>query len=154
MDLASGRGPAAGCAAAHVHPVAGVGEQREQFAVDKVWRDKNDVVEMGAACVGIVEDPDVPRSEAAAGIGDRDQVLHGELHVSEEHRQAVAALRDRFAGHRIIQPVCTIIGFGYDRRDRGADQMQIHFIGNLFERAAHDGECDRIHHATSTRMLL
>ena len=33
------------------------------------------------------------------------------------------------------------------------DEMQIHLVGDLFQRAAHDRQCDGIGHATSTIRL-
>src|SRR6185503_7672145 len=94
--------------------------------------------------------PHVARLEAAFLSDQLDDVGDGELHVREEHRQPVTSLRDRLAGRRMEDAVRAVVGFGDDRRDRRMDEMQVHLVGDLFERAAHDRECDGIGHAPST----
>ena len=153
MNLGRARRPAARHAAADVHPVAGAGEQREQFAVGEVGRHQHDVLQVRAADIGIVDDPHVARLEAAFLLDERDQVGDGELHVGEEHRQAVAPLRDGLARDGMEDAVRAVVGLGDDRRDRRMDEMQIHLVADLLQRAAHDRECDGVGHAASTIRL-
>src|SRR6187431_973624 len=46
--------------------------------------------------------------------------------------------------------VRAVVGLGDDRRDCRMDQMQVHLVGDLLERAAHHRKCDGIGHAAST----
>ena len=153
MDFRRFRGPASRNVAADVHPVAGRRHQREQLAVDEIGRDQLHVLEMAAAEIGIVHDPDVAGPEAALAVRNHDDALHGELHVGEEDRQAVAALRDRLPGLRVEDPVRAVVRLGDDRRDGGVNEMEVHLVRDLLESAAHDGESHRIHHFTLTRRL-
>ena len=108
---------------------------------------------MGTTNIGVVQDPYVPALETAVLLGDLQDVLGRELHIGEEHRQAVATLRNRFPRFRVEDAMRAVVGFGNDGRDRRMDQVQIHLVGDLFERAAHHGQRDRIDHLTSTNRL-
>jgi hypothetical protein len=153
VDLRRLRRPAAGHAAADVHPVARVGHQREQPPVDEMRGDHLHVLEVAAAEIRVVDDPDVAFVEAALRLGDLDEVLDRELHVGEEDRQAVAALGDRFAGDWMKDAVGAVVRLGDDRRERGVDEMEVHLVADLLEAALDHGESDRIHHLAPTIML-
>ena len=51
--------PTAGNAAANIHPVSSICKERERFAINKIWRDNNNILEMRSADIRIIHDPDI-----------------------------------------------------------------------------------------------
>ena len=154
VHLGGARRPAAGGVAADVHPVAGGGHDREQFAFDKNRGDQLHVLQVAATEVWVVQDPHVAGFEATLGVRHLDQALHRELHVGQKHRQAITTLGYGFARGRVEYAVGAVVGFRNDRRYRRVDQVQIHLVGNLFEAAANNGKGYCVHHFTCARRLL
>ncbi|KKL74836.1 hypothetical protein LCGC14_2060900 [marine sediment metagenome] len=68
-------------------------------------------------------------------------------------RQPKPALGNRFAGLCIIDAVGAVVCFGYDRGQRRADQVLIHFVANLFQGTTNYGKGYGVHYATSIKMF-
>lgn len=133
--------------------MAGRGEDGEQLPVDEARRDELHVLQVAAAQIGIVHDPDVAGLETALRVGDLDHRLDGKLRVGEEDRQAVATLRDGLASHGMEDAVRAVVRLRDDRRERRMNEMEVHLVGNLLERAANNGKCHGIDHLALTSRL-
>ena len=153
MDFGGTGAPTARHVAAHVHPVAGSGHDCEQLAVTKHGRNDLHVLQMATANVGVVHDPHVTRLEPTVSARQFDHLLHGELHIGQKHRQTVSALGDGLPGRGMKNAISTIVSLRNDRGHGCMDQMQIHFISDLFEAAAYNGQSYGVHHFTFTKRL-
>ena len=94
----------AGHDAADVEPVADRGKPGEHLSVSQQRPHQPEVIEMGAAVIGIVEDIGVARLEPAITRDHIDHRLDGERHGADEDRQAGA---------------CPAPGWRRSRRGRG-----------------------------------
>ena len=137
---------AAGHVAADVEPVACRGDPAEQRAVAEERLHEAEIVEVGAAGIGVVEQEDVAGLGAAVACHLGDDGAHRESHGADEDRQARGALDERVAGGGVVQAVTGVAGFGDDRVERGAIQRRVHLVGDLGEPAVEDGEGDGIDH--------
>ena len=105
-----------------------------------------EIVQMGAAFIGVVEQVGIALLQPAALGHLVDHRLDGERHGADENRQAVGALHQRVAGAGVIQAVAGVAGFGDDRVEGRAIEGGVHLIGDLLQPPLQDGERNRIDH--------
>ena len=129
--------------AADIEPMADRGEVAEQIPVAEDRLDQLDVVEMGGADIGVVEQVDVAVLRPAIGVGALDRGLGGVAHRADEDRQPLLAHRHGLAVD-VIDAVAAVPGLGDHRAEGGAKQRRVHLVDELFQPAADDGEGDGI----------
>ena len=132
--------------AAHIVPMRGRRQIAKQNPILEVRPHQLEVVGVGAAFIGVIEEPGVaglhpPALKSHCGGG-----AHRKGHHPDKNRQARFALHQGVPIHRIIKTVAGIVGFGNDGVERTAVQGGIHLIGNLLETSSQNGQGHRIQH--------
>ena len=125
-------------------PVRGRSEEAKQFTIPVIRPHQLEIVRVRAALIRIVEEPDVSRDHAAALAGRLHGEPHREGHGTHEDRQAGFPLHQRIARYPVINTVARIVRLGNDRVERNAIKRRVHFIGDLLEPAAQNGQRNRI----------
>ena len=132
--------------AADVGPMAGVGEPAEYLAGAPDRHGEAHVHQMRAAEIGVVDDVDVAflRRQAASVSDHLDDCLRRILHDADEDRQALRPLRDQRTVYGRVDAVGAVVRLGYDRREGGSAEGQVHLVAGLLERGLDDGEGDGV----------
>ncbi len=116
---------------ADVGAVAGVGEQRDQFAVAKNRRGDRDVVDLSGGLPGIVGDQHVAGRELLRRKR-REKMFHRRRHGVDMARRAADRLRDH-APFGVEHAAGKILAFAHDGAERGADQRVLLLVGHRQE---------------------
>ena len=141
----------AGHVAADIEPVADRGEPGEYLAAAHHRTHQTEVVEVGAAVVGIVEQISVALREMAVLAHLVDHRLDRERHRADEDRQARGALHQGRAGLGVIEAVAGVVRLGDDRIEGRAVERRVHLVGDLHQAAVEHGERHRIERAHQRR---
>ena len=105
----------------------------EQLAVAKERPHQLEVVQMGAAVIGIIENVDIAIGEFALGLVDHR--LDRERHGADKDWQTALALHQSLAAVGVIQAVRGVMRLGDDGIEGGTKQRGIHLVGDLFQPA-------------------
>ena len=92
----------AGHRTAHVVPVRGRGQKAIQLTAAKAGLDQLEVVGVGAAFVGVVEQPHIARLHAPALSRHAHGGAHGKSHGPHKHGQTRLTLDQGIAGNGVI----------------------------------------------------
>ena len=144
----------AGHVAADVEPVPDRGDPGEHLAAAHQRAHQAEIVEVGAAVVGIVEQIGVAGGEIAVARDLVDHRLDRERHGADEDRQAGGALHQRRAGLGVIEAVAGVVRLGDDRIERRAVERRVHLVGDLDEAAVEHRKRDRIERVTGVRLVV
>ena len=127
------------------------GQPAEQPAAAEVGAHQLHVVEVRAAPVGVIEDPDVAVSRAAAGRSRLDGEFDGARHGSREDRQAGGALDQGRPGGGVVDAMGGVVGLGNDGVEGRAEQGGVHLVHELLEPPLENGQRDGIQHGAHPR---
>ena len=129
----------------HVRVVGAAGREADRLALMEERRDDRDVGQVGAALVGVVEDPADPGLVPLVENGRYRRRHRAEMDgdVLGLHRHPPALVEQRRGGIAALLDV---------RRVRGADQHGAHLVAGRAQRAEHHLERDRVEpaHRSST----
>ena len=149
VDLRGARGKASRHPSPNVRPVTAIRQKRRKLALVEERPHHLDVHQVGAAKVRIVDDEDVALRKVLYPLYHR---AHGELHDADKVWQAPRALHDYLAVAHMVDAAGAVETVGDDRRERHPLQGGVHLVGDLFQSAANDGQCDGVQsHVTSPR---
>jgi hypothetical protein len=123
-------------------------QKAEQLSVAEERPNELEVVQVGTAVIGIVEDEHISIREIALGLVDHG--LDGKRHGANEDRQAALSLHQRFSIVFVIQPVSGVVRLGDDGIEGRAEQGGVHLVCNLFKPTVENGECHGIDHQNSS----
>ena len=150
LGALGGRGVVvAGDGAPHVGVVAHRRQPAEQPAPAEVGLHQLHVVEVGAAPVGVVEDPHVAGGRAAGGRGRLDGQGRRPGQGPGEDGQAGGALHQGGPGDRVVDAVGGVVGLGDDRVEGRPEQGGVHLVHQLLQAPLQHGQGHRVQPAPS-----
>ncbi len=139
----------AGDIASHIEPMCDRREPGKHLAAAHERTNEPEIVEMGTAVIGIVEQVRIARREITVLRGFVDDGFDCKRHGADEDRQARRALHQGCASGGMIEAVTRIMGFRDDGIESRSIERHVHLVGDPDEASVENCKRDGIDHVNA-----